>query len=255
MTKTITELNGITMKLDANDGLQVDKITTESIVHKTLGSGTAGQVLSSTGNGWEWGDVPGTTLTPTFTNVSLDDGTQTQSLTANMIAEHDTIKNWYSQNTKIMFHGVFNKTSQNCFVSFPTVCYANNFSNRFPPVGRGWDPVLGRFTAPRDCYMNFCWQCMLFSNVGSGSNLMNAQITHFNSDGTVKESVVSQFIPSYNDTSPTPANQLQATPCVTAVVYMLANEYVQVGASSDSHFKIYSLGVNTQVSFSGHNCD
>ena len=99
--------------------------------------------------------------------------------------------------------------------------------------------------------MNFCWQCMLFSMVGGGTNLMNAQITHFTSTGAVKNSVVNQFIPSHLDGQ----NQLQATPCVTAVVYMLAGEYVQAGASSDNHFRIYSINVNTHVSFSGHNCD
>ena len=62
-----------------------------------------------------------------------------------------------------------------------------------------------------------------------------------------------QYIPSYND--PQGANQLQATPCVSAVLYMRAGERVRPAGTSSADWRWYSLGFDTNVSFSGHNCD
>lgn len=92
--------------------------------------------------------------------------------------------------------------------------------------------------------------CLLFSNAGSGSNVMNATIEHVKVVGGT-EVIVNQYIPSYNDGQ----NQLQASPVVTAVVKMQAGDTVRVMAGSDQHFRLYSIGLNTHVSFSGHNCD
>lgn len=152
-----------------------------------------------------------------------------------------------------MFHGTFDNIQRqsNTAPSVGGVICCDGFnSNRFPPVGGGWDAGTGVFTAPRDCYMNFCWQAMMFSNANTGTNNMEGVILHQLSNGTFKY-VRAKWTPSYNDG----ANQLQASPCVSAVLYMVAGETVRPAATSSADWVWYSLGFDTNVSFSGHNCD
>ena len=182
--------------------------------------GTSGQVLSSNGTGSavSWIDVP------------------------------------ISQ-PKIMFHGTFNnkqKQSNTALSEGGVKCCDGFNTNRFPPVGGGWDAGTGIFTAPRDCYMNFCWQALMYSNAGQGTNNMEGVLIH-KIPGTPDsfKYVRAQWISSYNDTQ----NQLQASPCVSAVLYMKQGETVRPGATSSADWRWYSLGFDTNVSFSGHNCD
>lgn len=152
---------------------------------------------------------------------------------------------------KIIFHGVFvNKTQQSS--TSPLVagvrCCAG-FSNRFPPVGTGWDPATGIFTAPRDCYMNFNWQALMFDTATGGTDLMEGVILHQGTFGT--NYVKAQWAPSYADSQ----NQLQASPCVSAVLFMAAGDTVRPAGTSSANWVWYSNSSDTRVSFSAHNCD
>ena len=207
---------------NATSGLEVINLTIKESGAFGLGNaedcGSSGQVLSSNGSG----------SPPSWINAAAP-----------------TL-------SKIMFHGTFNnmfrQSNQTPLVAGVRCCNGFN-SNRFSPVGGGWDPGNGIFTAPRNCYMNFCWQGLMFSNAGNGTNNMEGVLLHQGSVGT--KYIRCQYIPSWQDGQ----NQLQATPCVSAVLYMAAGDTCRPAGTSSADWLWYSLGQDTNVSFSGHNCD
>ena len=273
-TNNTTAYNILHDNLTANNDASLNNVEISGTIKlpdsSNNGYGLLGQVLSSNGatGAVSWTTPTDTTYSATGTGLSLVGTTfentapdQTLVLTAVDTPNPGlTIGGTYPSLTigqpyKIMFHGTFNNKQRqsNTAPSLGGVRCCDGFnSNRFPPVGGGWDAGTGIFTAPRDCYMNFCWQGMMHTNrLPNGTNIMEGVILHQLSDGTFRY-VRCQWITSVNDT---PHNLYQASPCVSAVLYMAAGEKVRPAGTNTDDWRWWSLNSDTMVSFSGHNCD
>ena len=108
----------------------------------------------------------------------------------------------------------------------------------------------GRYTATRGIWMNFMFVGLQFNNTG-GTNDMSQSIRRFNSGGTLLEECAGQTIPSHAD----PQNVIQATLSMNVVMYLNAGDYAIGCLGSSRPFLAYSMGVNSNVVFSGHNVD